>query len=620
MQNTKRTPEANEKAQLENEIARLNKKIEKYEAIELKQNRFGLVWLDVPEAFEDNVENKLPILEEVPKLAINSKDNKPTHLLIEGDNYHALTCLNYTHKGKVDVIYIDPPYNTGSDGFKYKDKRILKEYPDGTEVPVDHPLRHSYWLSFMKKRLELAKNLLKPNGCIFSSIDDNEFPRLVMLFEELWGENNVKTISVKMSEPTGLKMAHIIRNGGIPKLKEYVVLAKADGIRNIHIEKIPKADWDNEYKTIITNLNESEIADIKEIRDNEQRTLADIKKCDEILSKIKTKSLGDYFKDVNIKDKVEMANFRLENSWRIIQVVSMAGGAKILADKKKKVNKKDFFSITTSQNKMYFIKSQYDQSKEIPRIKILFADDYLTVHAGDFWQDIKTTGLDNEGGVDFKNGKKPMALIERVVKSIGNPNAVVLDFFAGSGTTAEVVMRLNEKDKGNRQVILITDNNEIVNGEKHKIMTDICYPRVKNTIKGFKNRSGIGNSIRYFKTAFVGKNNILKADDADKIELAHNAGGMLAIAENTFDQVEQNDYWQIFESPKQYTAVYFREEFGKFDNFVEKIEKLKKPVVVYIFSWEKEFEFNELEDAQNIKVKTIPQPILEIYKQIYNLI
>ena len=156
MKNTKRTPEDNEKAQLENEVTRLNKKIAKYEVIELKQNRFGLVWLDVPEAFENDVENKLPILEELPKLAINSKDGKPTHLLIEGDNYHALTCLNYTHKSKVDIIYIDPPYNTGSDGFRYKDKRILKEYPDGTEVPLDHPLRHSYWLSFMKKTIRFS--------------------------------------------------------------------------------------------------------------------------------------------------------------------------------------------------------------------------------------------------------------------------------------------------------------------------------------------------------------------------------------------------------------------------------------------------------------------------------
>jgi len=190
MKDTKRTPEDNQLAQLENEIARLNKKIAKYEAIELKQNKFGLVWLDVPEAFEDDVENKLPILEEVPKLAIDSKDGKPTHLLIEGDNYHALTCLNYTHKGKVDVIYIDPPYNTGSDGFKYKDKRILDKYPDGRPVEVDNPLRHSYWLSFMKKRLELAQDLLTGTGVIFISIDDNEVAQLKLLADEIFGKDN----------------------------------------------------------------------------------------------------------------------------------------------------------------------------------------------------------------------------------------------------------------------------------------------------------------------------------------------------------------------------------------------------------------------------------------------
>ena len=102
---------------LEGEVAYLN--------AQLKQdNRFGLHWIDVPEAFEAGGENAIPILEEVPELSITKDDGKPTHILIEGDNYHALTCLNYTHQGKVDVIYIDPPYNTGSDGFTYKDKRF----------------------------------------------------------------------------------------------------------------------------------------------------------------------------------------------------------------------------------------------------------------------------------------------------------------------------------------------------------------------------------------------------------------------------------------------------------------------------------------------------------------
>ena len=152
---------------------------------QIKEQRYGLTWIDVPEAFDAESENKIPILEEVPDKSFTDNSDKPTHILIEGDNYHALQCLNYTHKGKVDVIYIDPPYNTGSDGFTYKDKRILTEFPDGTPVPKDHPLRHSYWLSFMHKRLELAKNLLSEDGVIFISIDDNEQANLKLLCDKV---------------------------------------------------------------------------------------------------------------------------------------------------------------------------------------------------------------------------------------------------------------------------------------------------------------------------------------------------------------------------------------------------------------------------------------------------
>ena len=140
----------------------------------LKKEKYGLVWLDVPEDFE-KAENKIQVLEEVKEKSIINTGAKTKHILIEGDNYHALTCLNYTHKEKVDIIYIYPPYNTGSDGFRYRDKRILNKFPDGTEVPKDHPLRHSYWLSFMYKRLELAYNLLKPEGAIFISINEEEY-------------------------------------------------------------------------------------------------------------------------------------------------------------------------------------------------------------------------------------------------------------------------------------------------------------------------------------------------------------------------------------------------------------------------------------------------------------
>jgi adenine-specific DNA-methyltransferase len=170
-------------------VRELQKEVDRLNA-QLKEKRFGLTWIDVPEAFEQESENKISVLEEVPELAIHNKDGKPTHILIEGDNYHALTCLNYTHRGKVDVIYIDPPYNTGNDGFVYRDKRFLDKFPDGTQIPKNHPLRHSAWLSFVEKRLRLGFELLSDNGVIFISIDDVEQARLKLLCDQIIGEEH----------------------------------------------------------------------------------------------------------------------------------------------------------------------------------------------------------------------------------------------------------------------------------------------------------------------------------------------------------------------------------------------------------------------------------------------
>lgn len=217
---------------------------------ELKTKKYGLVWDSEkePEQVVLDCENNLPILQRIKTKEIKTNNNED-NILIEGDNYHALTVLNYTHKEKVDVIYIDPPYNTGQKDFIYNDRYIDSE----------HSYKHSKWLSFMEKRLNLAKNLLTKDGVIFASIDDNEYPRLIMLFEKLFGEKNVKTIVVKMSEPTGVKMSHIINNGGIAKLKEYIVIAKLGGIKDIYLDKIPKENWDNEYKTLITNATQDNI-------------------------------------------------------------------------------------------------------------------------------------------------------------------------------------------------------------------------------------------------------------------------------------------------------------------------------------------------------------------------
>lgn len=225
------------------EILKLKKEIERLKKA-VKKHRYGLVWMDVPEAFDDDVENKLPILQEVPNFAIKNNNGKQTHILIEGDNYHALTCLNYTHKGKIDVVYIDPPYNTGSDGFRYKDKRILKEFPDGTEVPADHPFRHSYWLSFMQKRLDLVRDLLSKNGVVFISIDDNEMAQLKLLCDSIFGDNNVEVmIWHKVADDSGrLKITYRFR-----REHEYIIVCYKQKDETYFKKYLSDRNYKNEY-------------------------------------------------------------------------------------------------------------------------------------------------------------------------------------------------------------------------------------------------------------------------------------------------------------------------------------------------------------------------------------
>jgi adenine-specific DNA-methyltransferase len=133
-----------------------------------KRKKYGLVWEDKPEKVVEKCKQELPVLDQDESLSIEKNPQGITNLMIEGDNYHALSVLNYTHSRKIDLIYIDPPYNTGSKDFIYNDSYVDKE----------DRFRHSKWLSFLSKRLILSKNLLKSNGYIAISIDDNEYAQL----------------------------------------------------------------------------------------------------------------------------------------------------------------------------------------------------------------------------------------------------------------------------------------------------------------------------------------------------------------------------------------------------------------------------------------------------------
>lgn len=355
-------------------------------------------------------------------------DKETENMLIHGDNLLALKALEQDYTEKIKCIYIDPPYNTGN---------TFEHYDDNLE--------HSIWLNFMKPRLELLKKLLHKEGILAVQIDDNEYARLYLLLAEIFGEKNLKTIVVKMSEATGVKMSQVKKVGNIPKLKEYIILAGKNGIRGLKVEKIPKDKWDNEYKTLILNGNKNEIDRLKAIIDDENRNEHDIKEADDICGKFEFKNVNEFLDEIGLKKKNEKENWLYENSWRIIRTCSTTGKAKELADQKKKLVSGSSFIIETPQKKAYVMLKQYNEQSTQPRIKLLFADDYLTVHPGDFWSDIKTTGLGNEGGVDFTNGKKPESLLKRIIGMSTNEGDIVLDCFLGSGTTVAVAHKMNRK-------------------------------------------------------------------------------------------------------------------------------------------------------------------------------
>ncbi len=579
-------------------IFRLEKEIEKLKK-SIKRQKYGLVWADIPEKFEDDVENKLPILKEIPRLAISSKDDKPTHILIEGDNYHSLTCLNYTHKGKIDIIYIDPPYNTGSDGFKYNDKRIADKYPDGVLVEKDNPYRHSYWLSFMAKRLELTESLLSKRGVVFISVGEDELAQLKFLCDEVFGKDNFVSIVARVAKTASDK-----GNFFAPSIDFVVCYAKnikylKPFIGKVDIKLYKKKDKNGFYRDDVA-LYQSSLDPMRGCSNQRYYILCPDNSLviprGNVFPKIKKEA--ENIKPKTKEDKVWRWTYKTYLEKKDFLVFKKSKRSPLLDEKGEQAK----WNIYTKS----YLRDREEKGTK-PRN---YLDRFINRKGADFLKTID---------IDFRYSK-PTELIKYLLEITQLKKAIILDFFAGSGTTAQAVLELNREDKGKRQFILATNNDEVVNGTKHKIMTDICYPRIERIIKGYREYSALGNSIKYYKTDFVGKNNILNADDRDKSELAHKAGTLLAIAENTLDLKKENRFYQIFENKNQYTAVYFREEAKKFDDFIKEILKLEKDVSVYIFNWEDDIEIQEFEEAKNIKVKTIPKPILEIYKRIYNLI
>jgi adenine-specific DNA-methyltransferase len=169
---------------------------------ELMEKKYGLVWEEHTERVDQEIIDKIPVFTEDKEKMISEAEDKDFNFLLEGDNLHSLYLLEKTHKGKVDVVYIDPPYNTGKKDFKYDDDYVDEE--DG--------FKHSKWLSFMYNRLKVTRNIMSDDGIIFMSIDDNEQAQLKLLSDAVFGENSFVISLPRQTKKSGKTTGSFSKN------------------------------------------------------------------------------------------------------------------------------------------------------------------------------------------------------------------------------------------------------------------------------------------------------------------------------------------------------------------------------------------------------------------------
>lgn len=418
---------------------------------ELNSKKYGLVWEKHEEEVDRMMQDNIPVFTEVKEREIKAIDENAYNFLLEGDNLHSLKLLEKTHAGKIDVIYIDPPYNRGKNDFRYNDDYIVKE--DG--------YKHSKWLSFMEERLIVAKELLSDKGLIFISIDDNEIAQLRLLMDEIFGESNfINSFIWKRNSSVKTEKDKFTIN------TEYVLLYA----KSLQFELNPA------YKPLSDSTRK-----MYSKNDNDGRGFYRLYP----LQKPKDPGPETTYDYVDNNGKIWKCP---KNGWRMKY------------EKLKELENDGRLSLENkSLNEKAYWNERENEGKKIDTL----------------WNDLpeNTTGSSElEKVMEEKNtfsNPKPIKLIQRCLE-ISNKNATVLDFFAGSGTTAQAVLALNKDDGGNRKFILCTNN-------ENNICEKVTYERIKRVIHGYAYVEGIPANLKYFKTDFIPKD----ADDVSEELLSH---------------------------------------------------------------------------------------------------
>ncbi|OGT70802.1 MAG: hypothetical protein A3H43_03350, partial [Gammaproteobacteria bacterium RIFCSPLOWO2_02_FULL_42_9] len=545
------------------------------------RKKYGLIWDEekTKEQFEKESENALPVLKEVKGKEIKTDPAKPTNILIEGDNYHSLSVLNYTHQGKIDVIYIDPPYNTGKNDFKYNDNWIDE----------NDAYRHSKWLSFMSKRLRLAKLLLKDDGVIFISIDDNEMAQLKMLCDDIFGEQNrlsTHHIQVRYGNKS------LNEKKDFQELLEYALIYAKD---KYFFEANKSRE---EYDLDKFNL------EIRELRKPDKSLEINGKKVDIFFANsysITKKGKGDIdlFKETWLSGSIYSGTGHGKTYQKIVENRVKTDGLSTLykiyglgedgLGYRYMINPQ---RASSTRGKMFTkIPIEKREALEIGNSEI-----YRPIlNFYDFSPDFGN--IRHEGGIGFNSGKKPVKMLKQLINYHKNKNAIVLDFFAGSGSTAHAVLTLNREDNGERCFILCTNNEE-------NICTDVCYPRIKNVIKGHQSVEALGGNLKYFKTSFV-KNSISR-DDL-KLRITRECTEMLCLREGIFDEVKAKPDYHIFEQNGRIMAVYYALEQDGLEQLKKELDRMKGEKILYCFTLDPlGLDKNDFVDWKGVSLEPIP--------------
>lgn len=519
----------------------------------LEKERYGLVWEDKEEDVAKRCETELPLLQEDHSREIICDQALPYNIIIEGDNYHSLYALSFTHKKSIDVIYIDPPYNTGNNDFIYNDS-----YVDKTDQ-----FRHSKWLSFMSKRLRLAKNLMSKRGLIFISIDDIEFAQLKLLCDSIFSEKNFVVDLIWNSRKS-------VSNDTIISMNHNHTLIYAKDIETIQKNK-------NNYRLRGSKEKFSN-------PDNDPR--------------------GEW-----VADPFDAPEIR-ENLTYVIENPNT--GKKFLPPKGR------HWRTTEDEYKKYLLEGKIvfgKTGKAKPQLKRYF---FEAVEKGivskSIWDDVGTTTngtqeLEKLFGEKKFNNPKPVSLILKILELASFEDSTILDFFAGSGTTGHAVIEMNRRDKGHRKFILCTNN-------ENNICTEVTYPRIEKVIKGYSNVEGIPANVKYYTQTFVP----VVTSDNDKRELVNRSTEILCVAEDCFEKVRERDNqsdYSVFKNGKKQMAIIYDED--SISNCIEYLNthRSEHETVIYVFSYDHTYDAEDFARLNiQFSVKPIPEAIINVYRKI----